>query len=99
MFILAIEMLARAAVGPAVRLLNMLGDRKPCAAIYALDFALNLVLCIILIPRIGIDGAAVATSAALAVESLPLFVSARWHLRHHAVLMEQAKPAVAAAAG
>jgi|GEM_PF-3148969 len=99
MFILAIEMLARAAVGPAVRLLNMLGDRKPCAAIYALDFALNLVLCIILIPRIGIDGAAVATSAALAVESLPLFVSARWRLRHHTVLMEQAKPAVAAAAG
>ncbi len=32
MFILAVGMLSRAAVGPAERLLNMLGERKPCAA-------------------------------------------------------------------
>ena len=31
MFILAVGMLARAAVGPAERLLNMLGERKQCA--------------------------------------------------------------------
>ena len=42
MFILAIGMLARAAVGPAERLLNMLGERKQCALVYATAFAINL---------------------------------------------------------
>src|SRR6185437_2646007 len=35
MFILAIGMLSRAAVGPAERLLNMLGERRQCALVYA----------------------------------------------------------------
>ncbi len=52
MFILAIGMMARAAVGPAERLLIMLGDRKQCMAIYALAFAINLALCFMLIPRV-----------------------------------------------
>ena len=66
MFILAVGMLSRAAVGPAERLLNMLGERKQCAGTYAAAFAINLALCIVLIPHIGIEGAAVATSTALA---------------------------------
>ena len=66
-------MLARAAVGPAERLLNMLGERKQCAAVYAGAFAINLALCVILIPRIGIEGAAVATSSAMVVESIVLY--------------------------
>lgn len=90
MLILSVGMLARAAVGPAERLLNMLGDRKPCAAIYALAFAVNLALCIALIPRLGIDGAAAATSTALLTESLLLYLTARRRLRHHAFLMEEA---------
>jgi O-antigen/teichoic acid export membrane protein len=57
-------------VGPAERLLNMIGQRRQCATVYAAAFAINLVLCIILIPRFGIEGAAIATSAALTVESL-----------------------------
>ena len=65
MFILAVGMLARAAVGPAERLLNMLGERKHCAVVYAIAFAINLALCVMLIPRIGIEGAAVATSTAI----------------------------------
>jgi O-antigen/teichoic acid export membrane protein len=80
MFILAAGMLSRAAVGPAERLLNMLGERKPCAAIYALAFAINLVLCIVLIPRLGIEGAGIATSSALIVESMLLYVVARRRL-------------------
>src|SRR6476469_4172391 len=70
MFILAIGMLARAAVGPAERLLNMLGERKLCAFVYAAAFAINFGLCVILIPRMGIEGAAVATSTALVGESI-----------------------------
>ena len=42
MFILAIALIARAAVGPAERLLNMLGEQRRCAAVYAIVFALNL---------------------------------------------------------
>ena len=70
MFILAVGLLARASVGPAERLLNMIGERKQCATVYALAFAINLLLCLILIPRLGIEGAAAATSAALVAESL-----------------------------
>lgn len=91
MLILAFGMLARAAVGPAERLLNMLGDRKPCALIYALAFTLNLALCIALIPRFGIEGAAAATSAALTVESILLYVTVRHRLRHHAAAMEKGR--------
>lgn len=87
MLILAFGMLARASVGPAERLLNMLGDRKPCALIYLLAFTLNLALCIALIPRFGIEGAAMATSAALTVESILLYVTVRRRLRHHAAVM------------
>jgi O-antigen/teichoic acid export membrane protein len=83
MFILAFGMLSRAAVGPAERLLNMLGERGSCAAIYALAFAINLALCIVLIPRIGIEGAAAATSTALIVESILLYYVARRKLGLH----------------
>ncbi len=88
MFILAIGMLARAAVGPAERLLNMLGDRKQCAGVYALAFAVNLVLCFLLIPHIGIEGAAAATSAALVIESALLYRMAKKRLGHHLFLMQ-----------
>jgi O-antigen/teichoic acid export membrane protein len=87
MFILAVGMLARAAVGPAERLLNMLGERKQCALIYAAAFAINLVLCVILIPRIGIDGAGAATSAALVVESILLYFVAKRRLGFHVFVM------------
>jgi len=87
MFILAVGMLARAAVGPAERLLNMLGERKQCVFIYAAAFAINLGLCVILIPRIGIEGAAVATSTALVVESIMLYFVAKRRLGFHVFIM------------
>jgi O-antigen/teichoic acid export membrane protein len=91
MFILAVGMLARAAVGPAERLLNMLGDRKQCAGVYAIAFAINLALCLILIPHIGIEGAATSTSAALVIESLMLYRMAKKRLGHHLFLMRSEK--------
>ena len=87
MFILAAGMLARAAVGPAERLLNMLGERKQCAAVYAIAFAINLALCVLLIPRIGIEGAAVATSTALIAESIMLYVVAKRRLGLHVFIL------------
>lgn len=86
MFILAIGLMARAAVGPAERLLSMLGERKPCALIYAAAFVVNLVLCIALIPRFGIEGAGASTSAALIFESIMLFIVARRRLGLHVLM-------------
>jgi O-antigen/teichoic acid export membrane protein len=87
MFILAVGMLSRAAVGPAERLLNMLGERKQCAAIYAGAFAINLGLCLLLIPPFGIEGAAAATSSALAVESILLYRIAKRRLGFHVFIL------------
>jgi O-antigen/teichoic acid export membrane protein len=83
MFILAVGLMARAAVGPAERLLSMLGEQRACAAVYATAFVVNLILCIVSIPRLGVPGAAVSTSVALIVESLLLFVVTKWRLGLH----------------
>jgi O-antigen/teichoic acid export membrane protein len=86
MFIIAIGLLARAAVGPAERLLNMLGERRACALIYAASFAINLGLCVVLIPHLGIAGAAVASATALVFESTCLFFVAKIRLGFHCLI-------------
>jgi O-antigen/teichoic acid export membrane protein len=83
MFILAIGMLARAAVGPGERFLNMLGEQRACALVAGGAFIVNLVLCLVLIPRFGVQGAAISTSAAFVAESLLLFYVARRRLGFH----------------
>ena len=65
MLVLAIGFLARAAVGPAEFLLNMLGEQRTCAAILVLAAATDVALGLLLVPRFGIIGAAVATATAL----------------------------------
>lgn len=85
MFLAAIGLVARAAVGPVERLLNMLGQQKICAAVYATAFALNLVLCFALIPRFGAYGAAASTSIALVVETILLFVVTQRRLGYSAL--------------
>ncbi len=82
MFVLAVGLLARASVGPAERLLNMLGAQRSCALVYASAFAVNLIGCIVLVPRMGIMGAAAATSSAMILESaaLHLVVKRRFDL-------------------
>jgi O-antigen/teichoic acid export membrane protein len=81
LFILCLGLLARAAVGPIDELINMLGEQKICALVYAGAFAFNLVTCLALIPRFGATGAAVSTSAALFVESIALFTVAKRRLQ------------------
>ena len=83
MFIIAVGLLARASVGPSERLLNMLGERRSCALVYGTSFALDLVLCVVLIPRIGLAGAAIASSVALVFESASLFLVAKYRLGFH----------------
>ena len=91
MFIIAIGLLARAAVGPVERLLNMLGERRVCAQIYAGSFVLNLVLCVALIPGLGITGAAIASAATLVSESVCLFFIAKIRLGFHCLIVGRPK--------
>ncbi len=86
LFIIAAGLLARAAVGPAERLLNMLGERRTCAQVYAGSFAINLVLCVVLIPHVGVMGAAIANATALVVESACLFIIAKFRLGFHCLV-------------
>ena len=83
MFVLAIGLMARASVGPAERLLNMVGEQRLCAAIYAGAFAINLILCFLLIPRIGPMGAAIAIASAMVAESALLYLVAKYRLGIH----------------
>jgi O-antigen/teichoic acid export membrane protein len=86
MFVISVGLLARAAVGPAERLLNMLGERRSCALVYASSFALNVVLCVVLIPRLGLLGAAIASAVALLFESVSLFAVAKYRLGLHCLI-------------
>jgi O-antigen/teichoic acid export membrane protein len=81
--IMTVGLLARSAVGPAERLLNMVGQQKICAAIYGGAFAVNLALCVALVPRFGLFGAAIATATAVVVESVLLFVITKRRLGLH----------------
>ncbi|HEY1473327.1 MAG TPA: polysaccharide biosynthesis C-terminal domain-containing protein [Pseudolabrys sp.] len=81
--ILAIGQLARACIGPAERLLNVLGQQGTCAVAYAAAFAVNLIGCVMLAPRFGGIGVAYATAGAFVVESALLFLIARRRLGLH----------------
>lgn len=66
--------------GPAERLLNMLGEQNIYAVVYAFAFGINLVLCILLIPRYQLYDAAAALAIALVAESLLLFILSKRRL-------------------
>lgn len=73
LFILSIGLLFRAAIGPAESLLTMAGQQGICAVIYTFTLFANVGLNLMLVPRIGLDGAAIATSVALVIETILLY--------------------------
>ena len=87
---LAVGQMARACVGPAERLLNMLGQQRSCAFAYAAAFAVNVIGCFVLAPRFGGIGVACATAAAFVVESGSLFLIARRRLGLHMFILRPA---------
>jgi O-antigen/teichoic acid export membrane protein len=92
MFILAISLVARAAVGPAERLLNMLGEQRRCAWVYATMFALNLAGCIAVAGPYGSVGVAIVISATCVVESALLFLIAKRRLGLHMLVWRPRAP-------
>jgi O-antigen/teichoic acid export membrane protein len=69
----------------------MLGQQNVCALVYALSFAINIIGCAILIPLIGTIGAAAATSVALVVESILLFIVTKRRLGLHVFIWPRAR--------
>jgi O-antigen/teichoic acid export membrane protein len=80
MAILAVGQLARATIGPAERLLSMLNQQRICAVAYAAAFTVNIVGCFALAPIYGGVGVASATAGAFLVETVLLFLIARYRL-------------------
>jgi O-antigen/teichoic acid export membrane protein len=83
MLILAIGQLARASIGPAERVLNVLGQQRKCALAYVVAFGFNFSACVLLAPGYGAIGVAAATAGAFVVESALLFMIARRGLGLH----------------
>lgn len=75
--ILAVGQLVHVGLGPAGMLLNMAGQERVTLAALALSVALNTGLNLILVPRMGVTGAALATGAALVALALGLAVAAK----------------------
>jgi O-antigen/teichoic acid export membrane protein len=89
MFIAAIGLVVRAAIGPVERLLNMLGHQHICALAYASAFVMNVVLCVALVPRFGGHGAAAATTLSLSFETALLFWIVKRRLGLHVLAFGQ----------
>lgn len=83
MFIAAMGLLVRSAIGPVERLLNMLGHQHICALAYALAFIMNAAMCFMLVPRFGGYGAAASTTISLVFETVLLFWIVRRRLGLH----------------
>ncbi len=90
MFIAAIGLVVRAAIGPVERLLNMLGQQRACASAYAAAFVMNVVLCVLLVPQFGGHGAAAATSLSLVFETVLLFHIVKRRLGLHVLAFGKA---------
>lgn len=74
LFVLVAGVVARASVGPAESLLTMSGNQNVCAGIYAATLAVNLAGNALLIPQMGLWGAALATAAAMIFEASVLAI-------------------------
>ncbi|RFB87944.1 multi antimicrobial extrusion protein MatE [Rhizobium leguminosarum bv. trifolii] len=77
MAILLAGILAKSLVGPAETLLMMAGKQNLCVALYAGALAANVGLNLALIPHYGIEGTAIATASAMAVEAILLHLAVR----------------------
>jgi O-antigen/teichoic acid export membrane protein len=78
--ILVVGQLVNAAVGPVGYLLSLTGHERRVARVYAVAAALDVVLCLVLVPPLGMTGAAIATSATTVLWNLWMFVLVQKHL-------------------
>jgi O-antigen/teichoic acid export membrane protein len=72
LFVFSIGVVARSSVGPADRLLGLLGHQKLLAKIVAATLALTVILLALFVPHYGVFGAAGSMSASMIFETLLL---------------------------
>lgn len=70
LFVLVLGVVARASVGPADSVLAMTGHQRACAVVYAVTLVVALALNALLIPLLGLWGAAIATATTMVFEAL-----------------------------
>ena len=80
MFVLVIGLLVRSAVGPAEFVFRMLGAERWCMLILGASAIINIAANLILVPRLGIMGAAAATALAAVFSALSFAVVAKTRL-------------------
>jgi O-antigen/teichoic acid export membrane protein len=97
MAVLFAGILIKASVGPGEILLSMTGRQNLCVLLYAVTLIVAIILNVVLIPRLGLSGAALAAAGAMAVEALLLHVAIRRKLG--IVMFVFAAPARHAAGG
>jgi O-antigen/teichoic acid export membrane protein len=61
-------------------MLTMANAQKTAAWLYGVIFVINLSLNLILIPTIGLLGAAIATALSMTIEAILLVIAVRHHL-------------------
>lgn len=88
MFILAVGLLIRAAVGPIEHVLNMLGHQMVTGTVLFATLLLNMAFNMALIPVLGLAGAALATTLAVMIASILFFVQARRRVGLHIFIWE-----------
>ena len=72
--------IVRSSIGPAEAILTMANEQKLSAKIYGFVFVCNVALNLILIPTIGLIGAAIATALSWALETLFLAIAVKKRL-------------------
>jgi O-antigen/teichoic acid export membrane protein len=77
MMIVALGLLARAAAGPSQNLLMIAGRQNQAALVMASAVLINLALCGLLIPAMGVVGAAIAAAAGFSFEASASVILAR----------------------
>jgi O-antigen/teichoic acid export membrane protein len=75
--ILFAGILAKALIGPGEALLSMGGRERLCVVVYGAVLGAAIIANMILIPRFGLTGAAIATASAMALEALLLHIALR----------------------
>lgn len=81
LIILALGHLVNAVTGPVGYLLHLTGHQRVSGAIYSGGAITSIILAFILVPRLGIKGAAMATATTLALQNLIMYGLVRRYLR------------------
>ncbi len=78
--ILCVGQLVNASVGSVGVLLDMTGNEKSSASVIGLGAGINVALNALLIPRYGVEGAAIATSTSIVIRNVLLSIRVRQKL-------------------